>query len=123
MNLQPSTSTLYNDRRALFAWELSYGGHGQTYLSGAGTYTPASGYVFYAISFLEDSTISSVGFRSTLDGETIYQATSANYVGADFPSGYTWMAPLTSITLSSGSAIAYQYKLFPAESIYCATCA
>lgn len=121
MNLQPSTSTRFNDRRELFAYELMFGGHGQVYLSGAGTYTPtSSAYVFYQIDFLTTSVVGSVVFRSVNDsGTNIYQAINSQFTNVTFPSGATWNAPLTSITLSSGRAIAYQYKKFIPEDLMC----
>ena len=120
MNLQPSLSFNYNDRRALFAWELSFGGHGQIPLTGAGTYIVPNDYVFYAIDFLSSSIVSNVDFRNVNDsGEDIYNATESQYSNFSFPQGYTWMAPITSITLSTGSGIAYMYKKFIPEEIFC----
>lgn len=117
MNLQPSNSFIYNDRRALFAWELSLGGHGQKPLSGAGTFTPTSGCVFYSIDFLSDTVVTSVGFKTTeprSDGslQVTYTASQSDYSNFTFPAGYTWIAPITSITFSSGKAVAYQYNTF-----------
>jgi hypothetical protein len=73
MNLQPSNSIYYNERRELFAWELKTGGHGQVALSGAGTFTPSSSaYAFYQIDFLASTTVSNVTFRTTdSTGDTI----------------------------------------------------
>jgi len=121
MNLQPSTSFMYNDRRELFAWELSFGGHGQMPLTGSGTYTPATDHVFYAIEFLTASVITSAGFRTTHTDSshtgTIYTVTPSAYNNFSFPAGYTWMAPLTSITVSAGTGIAFQYKKFLPEDL------
>ena len=123
MNLQPSISTLFNDRRELFAWELSFGGHGQIPLTGAGTYIAPNGYVFYAIDFLSDSVISSVVFRNiNEENESIYNVTNSSYNNFSFPVGYTWMAPTTSVTLSTGTGIAYMYKKFIPEDLYCSAC-
>jgi hypothetical protein len=122
MNLQPSTSFMYNDRRELFAWELSFGGHGQIPLTGAGTFTPTSSdYVFYKIDFFTASVVGSVGMRTQhSDGQhtgTIYSATPSAFNTFSFPAGYTWTAPITSITLNSGTGIAYQYKKFIPEDL------
>ena len=120
MNLQPSTSFMYNDRRELFAWELNFGGHGQQYLSGAGTFTPTADSVFYQIDFLTSTAVTSAGFRTvhtdTRHTGTIYTVSSA-FGGITFPAGFTWHAPLTSITLGSGTAIAYEYKKFIPEDL------
>jgi len=117
MNLQPSNSFIYNDRRALFAWELSLGGHGQIPLTGAGTYTPSPSCVFYSIDFLTNSVVTTVEFKTgEVDSrgnlQETYKATNSSYNNMSFPAGYTWIAPITSITLSSGTGIAYQYKKF-----------
>lgn len=121
MNLQPSTSFMYNDRRELFAWELSFGGHGQIPLTGAGTFIPSTDYVFYAIDFLTSTVVTTVGMRThhTDSSHTgvIYSATTSAFNNFTFPAGYTWMAPITSITLSSGTGIAYQYKKFIPEDL------
>lgn len=124
MNLQPSTSFMYNDRRELFAWELSFGGHGQIPLTGAGTYTPTDGYVFYKFDFFTNTGVSNVVFRNiNADGESIYTANNAQFSSMSFPAGYTWYAPVTSITLTGGTGIAYQYRLFTPEDLYCSgTC-
>lgn len=114
MNLQPSNSVYFNDRREIFAWELMFGGHGQVALTGSGTFTPTnSSFVFYKIDFLADSTVSSVSFRNTnTNGDTVYTAASASYAGMSFPALYSWEAPITSITLSAGSkGIAYEYQI------------
>lgn len=117
MNLQPSLSVNYNDRRELFAWELALGGHGQVPLSGAGTFYPtSSAYVFYAIDFLSDAVVSNAAFRTTdATGTTNYAANSASFVNFSFPARYTWTAPLNSISLSSGTGIAYEFKLYNPE--------
>lgn len=119
MNLQPSLSISFNDRRSLFADELEFGGHGQVYLSGAGTFTPTTDkYVFYQIDFLTNSVLNSVVFRNVnLDNTVIYTADNSNYSGVSFLEGTTWYAPLTSITLDSGTAIAYQYRKFIPEEL------
>lgn len=121
MNLQPSTSTRFNDRRELFAWELTFGGHGQIPLTGAGTFTPTSDeYVIYRIDFLTSSVVGNVVFRNiNADGQDIYAVENSNFDNFTFPAGSTWNAPLTSITLDSGSGIAYQYKKFIPEELYC----
>lgn len=114
MNLQPSNSVYFNERRELFAWELMFGGHGQVALTGSGTFTPTnSSFVFYKIDFLTNSTVSSVSFRNKNNkGDTIYTASSASYAGLSFPANYSWDAPITSITLSSGGkGIAYEYLI------------
>jgi hypothetical protein len=114
MNLQPSNSVYFNERRELFAWELMFGGHGQVALTGSGTFTPTnSSFVFYKIDFLTNSTVSNVSFRNkNIKGDTIYTASSASYAGLSFPANYSWDAPITSITLSSGSkGIAYEYLI------------
>jgi hypothetical protein len=36
-----------------------------------------------------------------------------------FPAGFTWTAPLTSIRLTSGTGLAYMYKKFIPEEIFC----
>jgi len=112
MNLQPSTSTVMNDRRELFAWELTFGGHGQIPLTGAGTFTPtSSAYVFYQITFASATTVTDVGYRLNNEcGSSIYQ--TPGFTSMTFPANYTWYAPVTSITISSGSGIAYEYKRF-----------
>lgn len=116
MNLQPSISTLYNERRELFAQELTFGGHGQIYLSGAGTFVPDSGYVFYQIDFLTQSVVGEVVFRDINDaGTSIYSVDDTSFDTVTFPALFSWKAPLTSITLDSGTAIAYQYKTFIPE--------
>lgn len=118
MNLQPSTSTYYNDRRILFSKELEFGGHGQIFLSGAGTFTPPDEYVFYRINFLTTAVVNNIVFRGTnSDGEVIYNATASQFAGKTFPAGTTWNAPLTSITLDSGTGIAYTYKKFIPEDL------
>lgn len=120
MNLQPSTSTMYNERRTLFSTELATGGHGQIYFSTAGTYTAPTGYVFYTIDFLTDTLLSSSNFRSTNDTNTlIYSASNANYANVTFPAGYSWIAPLTSFTVTSGIGIAFMYKKFIPEELFC----
>ena len=120
MNLQPSTSTLFNDRRALFSWELATGGHGQIYFSTAGTYTAPAGYVFYTIDFLTDSLLTSVGFRNNNDTNTlIYSATNSNFANRAYPAGYSWIAPLTSFVVASGVGIAFMYKKFIPEELFC----
>lgn len=124
MYLQPSTSISYNDRRELFAWELMTGGHGQVYLSGAGTFTPStSSFVFYKIDFLTNSVVSNAGFRSIADDNRtlIYQVNGSSFTNVAFTSSQTWYAPLTSITLASGRAIAYQYSKFPPEDYICSS--
>jgi hypothetical protein len=114
MFLQPSTSNMFNDRREVFAWELATGGHGQVALSGAGTFSPTeSDRVFYAIEFLTESVVDTAVFRTAVGGQTIYNVASATYSGFTFPAGYTWTAPLTQLTLDSGTGIAYEYKINP----------
>jgi hypothetical protein len=118
MNLQPSTADNVNlTRRQLFASELALGGHGQVPLSGAGTFVPTnSSYVFYEIDFFTATTVTSAAFRTTAsDGSTIYSMNSASYNGIAFPAGYKWFAPVTNITLTSGTGLAYEYKLNPYE--------
>lgn len=112
MNLQPSTSSLQNERRILFAYELAFGGHGQVPLTGSGTFTPTnSSCVFYTVEFLTSAVMASAGFRNySLDGTRVYSANSTDFANFNFPAGYTWTAPLTSITLDSGTGIAYEYK-------------
>lgn len=120
MNLQPSTSTMFNERRALFSTELATGGHGQIYFSTAGTYTAPVGYVFYTIDFLTDARLSSTNFRNTNDTSSlIYSASNANYSNVVFPAGYSWIAPLASFTVVSGIGIAYMYKKFIPEELIC----
>lgn len=122
MFLQPSTSFQFNDKRLLFASELMTGGHGQVYISGAGTYTPTnSGYVFYKIDFLTNAVVSNAGFRTKAsDGSTkIYEIDASTFTNVPFSSGSTWFAPITSITVASGKAIAYQYSLFSPENQFC----
>ncbi len=112
MLLQPSLARNSLEQRQLFAWELTWGGHGQIPLTGAGCYTPTStAYSFYAIEFLTESIIESVAFRA------YYQADNGAYVGQVFPAGYTWTAPISSICLSGGSAIAYQYLINNVDSV------
>jgi hypothetical protein len=117
MNLQPSLSVEYNDRRVLFPEELKFGGHGQRYLNGGGTYTPStSEYVFYKIDFLTDSVVSSVVFRNKNDaGDNLYDGSIVT--NTPVPKGTVWNSPLAAITLASGTAIAYQYKKFIPEDI------
>lgn len=117
MNLQPSQSTLYNDRRELFAWELVLGGHGQVPLSGAGTFYPSTtAHVFYKIDFLSSAIVSHASFKTTnAIGDTNYAVNSAQYINFAFPSNYSWAAPLNSITLSSGTGIGYEYLLYNPE--------
>jgi hypothetical protein len=121
MNLQPSTSTLFNDRRLLFASELETGGHGQIYFSSAGTYTAPVGYVFYQVDFFSTSLVTNTRFRSVNDTNSlIYSATNASYSSVTFPAGYSWSAPLTSFTVGAGaSGIAYMYKKFIPEELFC----
>lgn len=113
MNLQPSNSIYYNDRRELFGWELETGGHGQVALTGAGTFTPtSSAYAFYQIDFLAATTVTSVSFKTTNSlGQTIYVANSADFAGLAFPALYEWKAPVNSITIIGGKGIAYQYLI------------
>ena len=117
MNLQPSLSVSFNDRRALFSEELKFGGHGQKYLSGGGTFLPSTSCVFYSINFLSNTIVTNAGFRSTNStNKVIYTFDPISNVA--FPQNYTWNAPLTSISLSAGgSAIAYQYRLFIPEDL------
>ena len=113
MNLQPSNAGLADiSRRQLFASELQFGGHGQVPLS-AGTFTPTnSSYVFYEIDFLTASVVTSAVFNSRAsDGTTIYAVNSASYNGLSFPAGYKWFAPITSLTLASGTALGYEYQI------------
>jgi hypothetical protein len=120
MNLQPTTSTIFNDRRLLFAAELDFGGHGQIPITGSGTYIAPSNYVFYKFDFFTATTVSSIVFRNVnTKGETIYNASNAHYTARSFPAGYTWMAPTTSITLGGGTGIAYMYKKFIPEELLC----
>src|SRR5574343_1461976 len=119
MLLQPSIHTAFNDSRRLFSEELQHGGHGQIPISGTNTFTPStSAHVFYRIDFTSASVVNSAGFR-TLDSANrrIYVCPS-NYSGFAFPSLYTWNAPLTSIKLTSGTGIAYEYKLFNSDESY-----
>lgn len=117
MNLQPSISTNLNDRRELFAWELTFGGHGQIPLSGAGTYYPtSSSYAFYTIDFLTNTTLVSAEFRSSIsNGCTTYAGNLSGFNNFTFPAGYSWSAPLNSLTISSGTGIAYQYRIYNPE--------
>jgi hypothetical protein len=121
MNLQPSTSTLFNDRRLLFSQELETGGHGQLYFSSAGTYTVPAGYVFYQVDFFSTTLVTNARFRNVNDTNTqIYSASNANYASVTFPAGYSWSAPLTSFTVGAGaSGIAFMYKKFIPESVIC----
>jgi hypothetical protein len=117
MNLQPSLSVSFNDRRDLFSEELKFGGHGQRYLNGAGTYLPSTyEHIFYEIDFLTDSVVSSAVFRNINDAESnLYDGTINT--NTTVLKGTTWDAPLASITLVSGTAIAYQYKKFIPENL------
>lgn len=118
MNLQPSTSVSYNDRRELFSRELTFGGHGQIYFSTAGTYTPPQGYVFYTINFLTNTTVTAAVFRSTNStGSIIYSASNTQFQNVAFPAGYSWVAPLTSVSFGTGSGIIYMYKKFIPEEL------
>lgn len=121
MNLQPSTSTIFNERRELFSQELNYGGHGQLYFSTAATYTPPTGYVFYKIDFLTATTVNAAVFRSkNSTGTTIYSA--GNFQSPIvFPALYSWTAPLTSVTIggTGGTGIMYMYKKFIPEELVC----
>lgn len=120
MNLQPSTSVRYNERRLLFAQELSFGGHGQMPLTGAGTYIAPTNHVFYAVDFFTASVVQRVVFRNrNADNVSIYTATNSAYNNMSFPAGYTWMAPMTSIQLSTGTGIAYMYDKFIPEELIC----
>lgn len=120
MNLQPSTSIRYNERRLLFAQELSFGGHGQVPLTGAGTYVAPADHVFYAIDFFTPSVVQRVVFRNVnADNVSIYTATNSAFNNTSFPAGYTWMAPITSLQLSTGTGIAYLYEKFIPEEIFC----
>lgn len=122
MFLQPSTSFQYNDKRLLFAAELMTGGHGQVYLSGAGTFTPTnSSFVFYKVDFLTNSVVSNAGFRTFASDATtkIYEIDGSSYTNVGFSSGDSWFAPLTSITLANGKGIAYQYSLFNTQNQIC----
>ena len=114
MNLQPSLSIYLNEQRSLISDELDLGGHGQKYLNGAGTYTPSPNYIFYKVDFLSDSTVNSVNFRNTN-----YDVTDTDYTGVVFPKGFSWIAPIESIELDSGTAVIYQYKKFIPEDIIC----
>jgi hypothetical protein len=112
MNLQPSLSVALSERRQLFSHELMHGGHGQVFLSGGGTFMPTtSAFSFYKIDFLTNAVVGNVGFRTVIDGTNfiVYTANSNQFSGASMPAGATWSAPITSITLNSGTGIAYQY--------------
>lgn len=121
MYLQPSTSTLYNDRRELFAYELMTGGHGQVYLSGGGTFTPTtSSYIFYRYDFLSPTLVTNVCYRKTSDdGTTPIYSVAPTFQSVQFPAGATWFAPSTCVTITSGTAIAYQYAKFVPEDYTC----
>jgi hypothetical protein len=119
MNLQPSNSTLYNERRILFAWELTYGGTGQFPIS-ASAYELVAPNIIYAIDFLEDGVVSDVGFRThDSAGNELYNIDPASFIGWTFPAGTTWTAPITSITLSEGRGLAYTYEYNTAASLGC----
>lgn len=113
MQLQPSKATYYNERRQTFGFELQTGGHGQIMLSGAGTFVPtSSAYAFYKVDFIASTTVSTVAFRTTnSEGNPTYVADNASFASTTFPALYTWYAPLTSITIGSGKAIAYEYEI------------
>lgn len=122
MFLQPSTSFQYNDKRLLFAAELMTGGHGQVYLSGGGTFVPTnSSFIFYRIDFTSNTIINNVGFRTVAsDGVTkIYEIDSSSYQNVHMSDGTTWYAPITSINLTSGKGIAYQYSIFDTNNQIC----
>ena len=110
MELRPSNSTLFNDRRSLFGWELTFGGSGQKPLTGTAFNVPDTDYTFYAISFTSASVVSAVQFA------TNYMANSAQYQNITFPAGYVWFAPIKGIQLTSGDAIAYEFSPFEATS-------
>jgi hypothetical protein len=104
MQIRPSIYTDMIDRRMMQSWEMTFGGQGQVYLS-AGCTTAPSGYVFYQINFLATSVLSAAGYYGS------YNINTGSYTGASFPANYSWSVPLTSICLTSGSAIGYLYKL------------
>lgn len=105
MLLEPSRYTLFLDRRELLGRELSLGGHGQIPLTAAGfNYVPDTSYNFYEIHFTSASVVSAVQFAD------FYAANPNQYKGMAFPANYVWYAPLSGIALTSGSAIAYEYK-------------
>ncbi len=113
MNIQPSVAPNFLEHRQLFGWELAYGGTGQLPMSAA-TYTTTNREVIYSFDFLEDTTITSVGFRShDSAGNQIYNINSSAFVNWEFPAGSTWTAPVTSITFSTGKAIGYKYTVNP----------
>jgi len=82
---------------------MAFGGQGQTYLTGGNVNAPP-GYVFYAIAFLSNTTLSGIGYYGA------YNIDTTQFTSVSFPSGFTWTAPLTSININSGSAIGYMYK-------------
>jgi hypothetical protein len=106
MEIRPSNSTMWNDRRSLFGWELTFGGSGQKPLSGTAFNVPDTNYTIYAISFTTASIVSAVQF------DTNYAANSAQYRQISFPAGYVWFAPIKGVQLTSGAAIAYQFSPF-----------
>lgn len=120
MNLQPSISTLFNDRRLLFANELTTGGHGQLFFGAAGTFTPPPGYIFYRVDFLASTTLTNAKFRTVNSTNSlVYSALDSNFTSVAFPANYTWYAPLTSFSITTGRGIAYMYKTFIPEEIIC----
>lgn len=116
MNLQPTFAASYLEQRQVFSQELVWGGHGQIPLSGAGCYTPTAGYSFYQIDWHTAATVTSVSFRGD------YAANAPDFVGKTFPAGSTWLGPITSVCISAGTGIAYQYRINPIDSGLCGSC-
>ena len=88
-------------------------------LDGAGTYVPAPDHLFYKIDFLQTTVVDEVVFRDTnADGNSIYTVTASAFDSTTFPAGYSWNAPISSIDIGSGLAVAYQYKLFTIEDLF-----
>lgn len=104
MEIKPSVYTEQVDRRALQSWEMAFGGQGQQYLTG-GTVNAPTGYVFYAIAFLSNTTVANIGYFGN------YNINVSQYNNSTFPSGFTWTVPITSIDISSGLAVGYMYKM------------
>lgn len=82
---------------------ISMGGNGSKAITGTAAVTPPSGYYFYCIDFTEDSKVS----------EQVDLSGSSNAVLSTLPiiPAKPIYVDLTSITLSSGSAIGYFAKL------------
>ena len=90
---------------------ISLGQAGVAYLTDTNTYTPPSGTVVVAITFVEDTVFTSnttVESTSFTTQGTAGPGTNADAFGSDtFPAGLTIYGRFTAIDFSSGAAMLY----------------